>query len=194
MSVLDQITTAINGIPETASVVGGTTFYGLTRLITKDDRTFPVCDSFGRGSAIVPERGKPLQVYHRIEGEITLQDQEGEGFGAGVDQIVTYQHSIFGFAIREEAQKAAKMETYNLALALVNALAVASVGAAGGFTINSNVRRVWLRDYQIQSNDRTVIDTELAGNDYGRDQLDVMAFRIRFTVSAKVCGDLCSVT
>ena len=189
MSALDQITDFINDTLGAAVVVGGTSYHGITRLVVRDGKTAPVCQNQGQARQIVPERGKPLQIYHRIEGEIQLQDTDGEGFGVGVEQRLTYQHSLFGLGIRKEITTDPVMDTWNLGLFIANAL---SEGTSEGFPVASSIRRVFLSDFSIESNDRRVLTSELAGNDIQQDQLDVMAFRIRFTVTADVCGDLCT--
>ena len=113
---------------------------------------------------LCPKRGKALQVYHRIEGEIVFRDIEEEGFGKGVEQEMRYQHSIFGVGVRKEIFTGPVMETWNLGMAFVNALSIAAGSASNGFTVGSSVRRVFLSDYRIESRDSAVLGVEYRGS------------------------------
>lgn len=157
--------------------------HGLTELITKDGKTFPVEVKTIDACDIVPDDRKPLQVYHRLND----LGYEVSPLSVGRDEMKLFTASISLFAIgtKDFLKPSCNLKSNDLAN-VISSLVIKRPAAIDG------IMQLRVRQTAMSANHNNILSEEFAGFDFKKlNLIRIMAIKIEYQITGHICGVVC---
>jgi hypothetical protein len=189
MNAIAASISAINTIIQAALPIENVLFYGNTELVTANDQTFPRCLANRSASgAILPDRAKPLKIYHRVNG-ITKSEPDDESFGRNTDEIYTAEISLFGIGDQIALSKELEDVNETLGMMVMDSIPNIQIPAAN---LPANLSYAIMGDADLNENKTEILESELSGVDLTHKLPKLIAFQIDYSIEARSCSGVCT--
>ena len=185
MNYIDQIIETINTSLASSLDCPQAVIYGLTELITKDGKTFPIQVQGAEGCEIVFDDRKPLQIYHRLI-DVRKEASPLSGVGDQIYEAFTAQVRLFGIGNKDSFTPMCMESNLEWANKVDIAIIRKFTPGITGFT---NVR---IGVSSMNSHQSEIIEAEFKGFSTQKlNPLKVIAFSIDYSITGFICENVC---
>lgn len=186
MNFINHIIESVNSSIAVNICYPETCIHGLTNLIEKDGKKFPMENQGKEGEKIAFDDRKPFQLYHRL---IDIRKDEDEtGVGDRVYERFTATMRLFGIGNKDYFKTTCHDNNLDFLMhtdAAINRKPVLNLSGL------SNIR---IRITGNSVNYQTIIESEFEGYDLKKlNPLKVIAFAIDYQITGLVCETDCAV-
>lgn len=178
---INSIVAEIDSLIGASIGISGVCFHGLTQLVEKPGRTYPVPYLQTRGDAITPESKTPLQIYHRINA--ITENESPFSFGLEIKTRTQATMSLFGLGVQEVILS--QREDINIDAAYETFESMPRTAFDAGNYLN-----IRLASFSLVTDKDTVLQGEFRGNTaLDKLKLSLVAFRVDYTIQFDGCDN-----
>lgn len=179
--ILDDIITALSDRLKALACFQKAKMCGIAETVTNGDRSNPVWNQNGNGFTIVPDANQGTQVYFRVLGRESEEQEEPFGrFGWDI----TFRIGVFVIGHRNHFSTACGMTTQEAVTSLV-------MNTISGAIASTDARDLSVDRLVPTGNKVEVLAQEFPGYDLQNHVLDVIAVGIEATITGTACETIC---